>query len=119
MAVALHNVRGAVEMALEGYKELFGDWLPFYRSLRQAQGPEQGPQKTLLRIMSTLDDTCVIHRVGYERANEVKKEAEALLECFSEEGLKEMKARYDALGISPGGAADMLALTIFMDSLID
>ena len=74
-------------------------------------------QKTLLKIMSTLDDTCVIHRVGYERAQEVKNEAEALLDNFSEEGLREMKQRYDAEGISPGGAADMLALTILIDSL--
>ena len=109
------GVKGARDMAADGYKVLFGDWLPYYRSLRQAQGPE----KTLLRIMATLDDTCVIHRVGLDRAREVKDEAKALLESFSEEGLKEMKARYDAQGISPGGAADMLALTIFMDSLIN
>ena len=38
---------------------------------------------------------------------------------YSREGLKEMKKRYDAEGISPGGAADMLALTIFVDSLIN
>jgi triphosphoribosyl-dephospho-CoA synthetase len=69
--------------------------------------------------MSSLDDTCVIHRVGYNRAQEVKEEAKALLDNFSEEGLKEMKKRYDAEGISPGGAADMLALTIFVDSLIN
>lgn len=67
--------------------------------------------------MSTLDDTCVIHRVGYERAQEVKEEAKTLLEDFSEDGLREMKQRYDAEGISPGGAADMLALTILIDSL--
>ena len=47
----------------------------------------------------------------------MKKEAKALLEVFSEDGLIEMKKRYDAEGISPGGAADMLALTILIDSL--
>ena len=160
IAVKEHGVKGALQLAREGYKPLFTDWLPFYRStgaagLRQctdvrsagasglrpysaAASPEQsrratrewtrpGPdgtaendwllQKTLLRIMSTLDDTCVIHRVGYQRAQEVKEEAKALLDDFSEEGLRKMKMRYDAEGISPGGAADMLALTIFVDSL--
>ena len=53
-----------------------------------------------------------------ERAQEVKMEARALLERFSEEGLKDMCARYAEEGISPGGAADMLALTIFIDTLI-
>ncbi len=161
-AVKEHGVKGALQLAQEGYKPLFEEWLPFYRSagasgLRPysaAASPEQsrratrewtrpGPdgtadiasdgtagsaiddtaagaellQKTLLRIMSSLDDTCVIHRVGYNRAQEVKEEAKALLDGFGEEGLRKMKMRYDAEGISPGGAADMLALTIFVDSL--
>ena len=183
-AVKKYGVKGALQLAQEGYKSLFEDWLPFYRRLAYTGSPsavaaglrqstdvrsagaaglrpysaaaseakrewtrpcpdstadqtpdstaDQTPaalrlrsgtttcgalQKTLLRIMSTLDDTCVIHRVGYERAQEVKKEAKALLEDFSEEGLREMKKRYDAEGISPGGAADMLALTILIDSL--
>ena len=147
-AVKEHGVKGALQLAQEGYKPLFEDWLPFYRSAGAAglrpysaaamrgwtrPGPDGTAdssldgtaaetellQKTLLRIMSTLDDTCVIHRVGYNRAQEVKEEAKALLDNFSEEGLKEMKKRYDAEGISPGGAADMLALTIFVDSLIN
>ena len=158
-AVKEYGVKGALQLAQEGYKPLFEDWLPFYRcaepsagasglrshsaaaseakrewtrpcpdstadiaqasiaTLRLRSGTAEPLQKTLLRIMSTLDDTCVIHRVGYERAQEVKIEAKALLEDFSEEGLIEMKKRYDAEGISPGGAADMLALTILIDSL--
>ena len=60
----------------------------------------------------------MIHRAGYERAHIIKVEAGKLLENFTPEGLKEMKERYDAEGISPGGAADMLALTILVDSLL-
>ena len=82
--------------------------------------------------MSTLDDTCVIHRVGYERAQEVKREAAYVLmaeekwffakpceKYFSSAGnnLQDLCTRYAAEGISPGGAADMLALTILIDSL--
>jgi triphosphoribosyl-dephospho-CoA synthetase len=33
--------------------------------------------------------------------------------------LKELCERYAAEGISPGGAADMLALTIFIDSIFN
>ena len=84
-------------------------------------------QLTLRKIMSTLDDTCVIHRAGYERAQEVKKEAEEMLRYALrqtqnkqdwKEKLKDMCGRYAREGISPGGAADMLALTIFTDSII-
>ncbi len=100
---------GARQMALDGYKPLFEDWLPYYRSL---EGDELQVQKTLLRIMSTLDDTCIIHRVGSERAQEVKAEAS------STSDLKELCARYASERISPGGAADMLALTIFINSIL-
>ena len=105
-----------MQMAKDGYRDLFEDWQPYFRSVHEQP---LRLQKTLLRIMSTLDDTCIIHRVGYERAQEVKAEAAALLEDFSEEGLKEMCVRYAAEGVSPGGAADMLALTIFMDSIVN
>ena len=132
---------GARRIAATGYKELFEDWLPYYRFMRgkevfssaknnadapektssplqTADAPEKYRQATLLRIMSTLDDTCVVKRVGPERAEAVKGEAASLLENWSEEKLKDLCARYAREGISPGGAADMLALTIFIDSII-
>lgn len=120
------GVRGAMQMAKDGYKELFEDWLPYYAGVK---ADAYGLQKTLLRIMATLDDTCVIHRAGYARAQEIKAEASALAEHFAEEGgpstgsgtasLKAMCERYAAEGISPGGAADMLALTILIDSILN
>ena len=123
------GIRGAMQMAKDGYRELFEDWLPYYRRIK---AEEYGLQKTLLRIMATLDDTCVIHRVGYERAMAVKAEAKALLkeipgQAGNDEAvmadlighLKELCERYAAEGISPGGAADMLALTIFIDSIFN
>ena len=111
-----HSV-GARSMALGGYKQLFEDWLPYYAS-------GAGELKTLLRIMSTLEDTCVIHRVGYDRAQEVKKEAGEILRCAQNDNfaqndkVSELCKRYAVEGISPGGAADMLALTIFIHSII-
>ena len=124
--------RAAMQNALGGYKELFQDWLPYFR--KEVSLPGASAQhlaegrgtsfllKLLLHIMSTLDDTCVIKRVGNERAQEVKHEAEDALchtgrsECIS--CLEELCVRYAAEGISPGGAADMLALTIFIHSII-
>jgi triphosphoribosyl-dephospho-CoA synthetase len=69
--------------------------------------------------MSVLDDTCVLKRVGAERAAQVKRETQMLLDHFTEEGLRELCMRFSAEGISPGGAADMLALTIFTQSIIN
>ena len=113
-AVRAHGVKGALQMAQEGYRALFDKWLPYFRSLDMK--PFQG-QKTLLLILSELDDTCIIHRVGYDRAQAVKAEAAALLKHFDEDALVDMDRRFCAEGISPGGCADMLSLTIFIDSI--
>ena len=110
------GVRGAMQMAKDGYKELFEDWLPYYAGVKS---DAYGLQKALLRIMATLDDTCVIHRVGFERAMAVKDEAKALAGHFDLDVLRQMCGRYAAEGISPGGAADMLALTILIDSILN
>ena len=118
-AVRQYGVLGAREMALGGYRQLFEDWLPFLSSRPGEARGETCRQRLLLRIMSTLDDTCVIHRVGYERARRVKAEAKVLLEDFSTDRLEGLCARFTAEGISPGGAADMLALTLFMDSILN
>ena len=114
-SVEAYGAKGAMQMALDGYKELYDSWLPYYRSVK---ADEYGRQRTLLKIMSTLDDTCVIHRVGYDRALQVKAEAKELQEDFSVAALQSLCARYAAERISPGGAADMLALTVFMDSIL-
>ena len=111
--------RAAMANALSGYRELFEDWLPYYAS-------GAGELKTLLRIMSTLDDTCVIKRAGAERAQQVKEEILRFAQndnCHPEEpearkDLQILCKQYAAEGISPGGAADMLALTIFIHSII-
>ena len=132
------HFKDARAMACGGYAELFSDWLPNYRR-------EHSALKTLLLIMSTLDDTCVIRRAGKERALQVKREAMAALEemavresrlwlpkregthevgrigvaeLSSPKGTEELCQRFAAEGISPGGAADMLALTLFMDRII-
>ncbi len=104
------GIKGARDVAEEGYQALFQDWLPYYRSTRDCR-------KTLLLIMSALDDTCVIRRVGYDRARQVKEEAKAALEDLGQ--LPSLCEKYAAEGISPGGSADMLALTIFIDSIKD
>ena len=150
--VRQYGVKGARELASEGYQALFEDWLPYYRNLqisplaslgrndnetslgrndngtslgRNDNGTSLGRNDkmreicTLLRIMATLDDTCVIHRAGYARAQEIKAEASALAEHFDMDKLKAMCERYAADGISPGGAADMLALTILIDSILN
>ena len=110
-AVSQYQAKGAMAMAREGYEQLFCDWLPFLRNLKQ-QGDSYALHKTLLRIMSQLDDTNILHRCGAEVASRVKAEA------ASTDALDDMNRRYSAENISPGGSADMLALTIFTNAIM-
>ena len=110
-----HRVMGALDVARDGYSLLTQRWLPFYSSNHR---DEELKLRTLLLIMSELDDTNVIHRAGYEMAQQVKQNSRHLLENFSIDGLKQMNQRFIESNISPGGAADMLSLTIFLNSFL-
>lgn len=107
---------GALENARAAYPELFADWLPYYRSL---EGDPFRCHKTLLHIMTTLDDTNILHRRGAEGLARAKSEAARLLEDFSESGLSSLNKDFIRENISPGGSADMLSLTIFIESIIN
>lgn len=140
------TIKGALDNAREGYEKLFAEWLPFYNERRKSHDAH-ALHKTLLRIMCDLDDTNVIYRTDFATAEEVKQEARALLDNFEEAyaaeskekctstieecasaiekkcasaellALKDMDRRYTARNISPGGAADMLSLTVFIGSI--
>ena len=110
------TIKGALDNAREGYEMLFAEWLPFYIE-RRKEHDAHTLHKTLLRIMCDLDDTNVIYRTDLATAEEVKQEARALLDNFSKAALKDMDRHYTTRNISPGGAADMLSLTIFIGSI--
>lgn len=107
---------GALENARAAYPELFADWLPYYRSL---EGDPFRCHKTLLHIMTTLDDTNILHRRGAEGLAHAEAESARLLEDFSESGLSSLNKDFIRENISPGGSADMLSLTIFIESIIN
>lgn len=109
-------IKGALDNAREGYEMLFAEWLPFYIE-RRKEHDAHTLHKTLLRIMCDLDDTNVIYRTDLATAEEVKQEARALLDNFSKAALKDMDRHYTTRNISPGGAADMLSLTVFIGSI--
>ena len=109
------KVGGALENAREAYPELFTAWLPYYRSL---EGDPYRCHKTLLYIMTELDDTNVLHRRGAEGLAHTKSEASRLLKDFSMSGLSLLNKDFIRENISPGGSADMLSLTMFIKSII-
>lgn len=109
------SARGARSVAMGGYADLFESWLPF---LRKNKTDQWRNHKTLLLIMSMLDDTNIIYRTNSATAQEVKRQSAQLLENFTLRGLRAMDEQFIRKWISPGGSADMLSLTLFFDAVL-
>lgn len=114
-AVKKYRAKGALDNAREAYPELFREWVPYYRSLADEKYREH---MTLLKIMTTLDDTNILHRCGQEGLDRTKADAASLLADFSIAGLASLNREYTKTRISPGGSADMLSLTIFITQIL-
>ena len=78
------------------------------------------PLLALCRVMARLTDSNVLYRGGVKGLNWVKSEAAKLCELPAEErpdALRAMDEACIARNLSPGGAADMLALGMFLAGL--
>lgn len=113
--IGKHPVKGALANAQQGYAQLATDWLPYYQQLRY---DEYQCHKTLLHIMSQLDDTNIYYRKDAMTVARVKQLSEELLADFSVDKLSAMNKQFIDENISPGGSADMLSLTVFIHSIL-
>jgi len=98
--------------------------LPTLRNQRAAGSSEEVSRlDALLGIMSQLDDTCVLHRGGPRALNAVKAGAHSVLMAggYATAGGRKELSKLDremiAWHVSPGGSADLLAATIFLDAI--
>lgn len=105
---------GALDNARAGYRQLFDSWLPF---LRANLSHHHYQLITLLKIMAEISDSNVLHRAGPDGALFVRQEAARLLGDFSISAMKRANECFVERNISPGGAADMLALTLLIHKL--
>lgn len=110
-----HNIKGALNSAIDGYTLLFDEWLPFFI---KHKNEEHSLIKLLLFIMTNLDDTNIYYRKGEEVVAHVKQQAQEILDDFSIDRVEKLNKEFVKENISPGGAADMLSLTLFIHSII-
>ncbi|WNW12298.1 triphosphoribosyl-dephospho-CoA synthase [Pseudomonas sp. DTU_2021_1001937_2_SI_NGA_ILE_001] len=115
---------GAREQAQRGFPAVTGQGLPqLRRSRAQGSGEQNARLDALLAIMTTLDDTCVLHRAGPEGLQAMQQGARRVLEAggsASLAGRRQLQAldrELVGLNASPGGAADLLAACLFIDGL--
>ncbi|MDR0921296.1 MAG: triphosphoribosyl-dephospho-CoA synthase CitG [Lactobacillales bacterium] len=108
--------------AMSGFQTLNEFALPILRSTSFFE-KEARLLWLLLHLMSKVEDTNLIRRGGIEGWQQVKKEAqELIISCASnEQQLKQQLSKYNKKlierNLSPGGSADLLALSIFFGKL--
>jgi triphosphoribosyl-dephospho-CoA synthase len=98
--------------------------LPALRAARDRGVPENCARlDALMAIMASLDDTCLLHRGGPAALEAAKRGALAVLAAGGTaapagiERMHQLHAELMALWASPGGSADLLAVTLFLDRL--
>jgi triphosphoribosyl-dephospho-CoA synthase len=123
-ACAAHGVRGARGEAAAGFPHIVQRGLPELLECRRRGLDERTSRiNTLMAIMSSLDDTCLLHRGGRLALETAQAGAQAVLSTggiSSPTGrarLFELERALMALNASPGGSADLLAGTLLLDAL--
>jgi len=118
------SVGGAREQARAGFPHVRETGLPALRAARAAGHHENIAQlDTLMAIMATLADTCLLHRGGLAALHAGQRGARQVLDLggvSSTAGFAALLAldtQLLALNASPGGAADLLAATLFVDRI--
>jgi triphosphoribosyl-dephospho-CoA synthase len=119
-----YGAKGARGEAHDGFPHVTEAGLPALQRARAAGLNENDARlEALLSIMARLEDTCLLHRGGRPALEAARNGAAQVL---GEGGLAtdagraayaDLDRRLLALNASPGGSADLLAATLFVDSL--
>jgi triphosphoribosyl-dephospho-CoA synthase len=124
LVAAKYGVTGARGEAASGFPKIVEVGLPTLRGKRALGLNEvEARLDTLLTIMSSLEDTCLLYRGGRRALTAAQHGAIAVLDAggattlSGRQQLKILERTLLDLGVSPGGSADLLAATLFMDAL--
>ncbi|MET3557598.1 triphosphoribosyl-dephospho-CoA synthase [Streptococcus rupicaprae] len=117
-----HGFRGIRGEAATGYPSLKNLLLPALRKDLKQYSSEEAFHRALLLSMSQIEDGNLIHRGGIEGWRAVKEDCqEALKNNLSPQDLYQWLTEYDAIlrskHLSPGGTADLIALTYYFMQL--
>ena len=115
------GIRGEVE---RGIPTVFNYSLPLYREHLNLNINDKMVH-TLIGIMQYLEDTNILYRHSFKTLYYVQNRAKAIMDLggmTTKEGREEIKKldeEFSKSGISPGGSADLLAITVFFSMVKD
>ncbi|MCJ2033250.1 triphosphoribosyl-dephospho-CoA synthase MdcB [Methylobacterium sp. J-068] len=119
-----HGIGGAPAEAAAGFPTLYGTGLPALRRARalRPEAPEAARVEACLALIASLEDTNLLHRGGPEGFAFARR---AAADFLSRGGIarddwfaraEDLHRAFVARRLSPGGAADLLAMTLFVDA---
>lgn len=115
-----HNIKGIKGEVEAGMPIIFDFSLEFYQECDYLEKNKRLVH-TLIGIMQISNDTNIIHRHSIEVLDEVKEKARKIISLggmktqLGEEMIEALSHEFVKRNISPGGSADLLGVTIFMD----
>lgn len=116
------GVAGARGEARAGFPHVIEVGLPALAAARRGGAPESCARlDALLAIMSSLDDTCLLHRGGWAALHAARSGARRVLAlggsatAAGSAALLALDAELVSRNASPGGCADLLAACLFLD----
>jgi triphosphoribosyl-dephospho-CoA synthase len=120
------GITGARGEALSGYAVVWDIGIPvMLKGIEQKKDYNLVKLQTLLSYMSVIQDTNVISRTNVDTLKNTQNIAKQFLQtggAYSESGIKkllELDSIFIKKNISHGGCADLLAVTIFLSSVIN
>jgi triphosphoribosyl-dephospho-CoA synthase len=119
-----YGATGARGEAYANFPHVVKIGLPALKAARKSGRTERDSRlAALLAIMSHLDDTCVLYRGGAVAQTIVHEGAARVIKVggpgrpIGDAALIALGQEFVRLRISPGGSADLLAATLFLDAL--
>ena len=114
----IRGIRGEVE---DGLPAVLYTGLPAYKAAKKAGVSDDVMLlHTLLALMTVTEDTTIVHRHNPQQLRDVQADAQRIMSlggALTEEGFQaivDLDANYSSRRISPGGSADLLAVTHFL-----
>src|SRR5579859_3704906 len=118
-----YGVTGARGEAAAAFPHVFDVGLPALRAARRRGAGESCAQlDALLAIMSSLDDTCLLHRGGWAAVTAARRGARRALalggsaSAAGRDALLALDTELLRRNASPGGSADLLAACLLIDA---
>lgn len=108
-----HGIKGIRGEVSGGFKSITEISLPYFKKLLNKDvSLNDAGVLTLLKLISKVDDTCIYNRGGIDSMRYAKEKA---LQAICDNNPEALDDDFISKNLSPGGCADLLAITYFLN----